>query len=347
MDTPGLHRFLPIVALLGVGAAALWLWAPRQEARLAHDESVVVFARSSDALVPLPLVPDLPAGKVALGKALFQDVRFSHDNTLSCASCHDLNSAGHDPRRFSIGVGGALGGINAPSVFNASLNFVQFWDGRARNLEEQAAGPVHNPIELASNWDEVVGKLRADEAVRREFQHIYPDGVTADNVVDAIVTFERTLLTSNAPFDRFLRGDQQAIDAKAIAGYRRFREFGCTSCHQGANIGGNMFQRFGVMADYFADRASSVPATEADLGRYNVTRREEDRHVFKVPSLRNVALTAPYFHNGSVATLDEAVSVMGRYQLGRRLSKDEVASIVVFLNTLTGERPASLRDHDH
>jgi cytochrome c peroxidase len=343
MITLRLNRYFPIIVLLGAGIAVLWLIAPQQENRGTNDVPVVVFERSSDSLVPLPPEPNLPPAKVALGKALFQDVRLSHDNTISCASCHDLSKAGHDARRFSVGVAGAVGNVNAPSVFNASLNFAQFWDGRARDLEEQAAGPVHNPIEMASNWDEVIGKLRADARLARQFREIYPDGIAGANIVDAIATFERTLLTSNAPFDRFLRGDRQAIGAKALTGYRRFQELGCASCHQGINIGGNMFQRFGVMSNYFSDRRPRRPVVAADLGRYNVTGREEDRHVFKVPSLRNVALTAPYFHDGSAATLEEAVSIMGRYQLGRDLSKDEVVVLVAFLKTLTGDRPASLQ----
>jgi cytochrome c peroxidase len=334
------RRLLLFAAVLGVALVSLWLWVPRQDGRLPEADAVIL--HSGDALVPLPPPPALPTDKVRLGRALFLDVRLSRDDTLSCAGCHDLSGAGNDGRPVSIGVGGAAGGVNAPTVFNASLNFVQFWDGRAASLEEQAAGPVHNPVEMASTWAEVIAKLEADDVFRREFRRVYPDGITAKNLVDAIAAFERTLLTGNAPFDRYLRGDTRAIDERARAGYRNFRELGCASCHQGVNIGGNMFQRFGIMADYFADRAQNRPVGTADLGRYNVTGREEDRHVFKVPGLRNVAQTAPYFHDGSVATLEEAVAIMGRYQLGRELSRAEVASLVVFLQTLTGDRPASL-----
>jgi cytochrome c peroxidase len=335
-------RFLSVAILLATAIAISWLWLSRDRDMPVPDTAIAVVERASEALVPLPPVPDLPPGKVSLGKALFTDVRLSHDNSLSCASCHDLATAGNDHRRVAVGIGGAEGSVNAPTVFNASLNFVQFWDGRAGSLEEQAAGPVHNPIEMASNWDEVIGKLRADDGFRREFLRIYPDGITAANLVDAIATFERTLLTENAPFDRYLRGDAQAISVQAQEGYRRFRELGCASCHQGANIGGNMFQRFGVMADYFESRSPPRPMTTADLGRFNVTGRDEDRKVFKVPSLRNVAVTAPYFHNGSTASLEDAVAIMGRYQLARELSKEEIAALVAFLDTLTGERPASL-----
>jgi cytochrome c peroxidase len=334
------NRILWAAVLMGVALSMLWLsWPTSLAPQRVSVHTVFLPERSGEALLPLPPLPALSPDKVALGKSLFLELRLSRDNSISCASCHDLNVAGSDSKRFSVGVAGAQGTVNAPSVFNASLNFVQFWDGRAGSLEEQAAGPVHNPIEMASNWDEVIAKLSGDERYRRVFQRLYPQGITAAAIVDAIATFERALLTSNAPFDRFLRGDAQAIDSQAQQGYRHFKEFGCASCHQGANIGGNLFQRFGVMGDYFADRASIRPISAADLGRFNVTGQEDDRYVFKVPSLRNVALTAPYFHDGGVETLDEAVTIMARYQLGRELSKAEVQSIVAFLKTLTGERP--------
>ncbi|MCX8086167.1 MAG: cytochrome-c peroxidase [Rhodocyclaceae bacterium] len=290
-------------------------------------------AASGDIVTPLPEPPALPAAKVALGERLFKEPRLSRDNSLACASCHRLEAGGVDHRPVSIGVGGAVGNINAPTVFNSALQFAQFWDGRAATLEEQAAGPVHNPVEMASNWEQVIAKLSADEGYRQAFAALYPDGITAANIVDAIATFERTLITPNARFDRFLRGEQEALTALELKGWQRFRELGCASCHQGRLLGGNMFQKFGVLRDYFSGR----PITAADLGRYNVTRREEDRHVFKVPSLRNVALTAPYFHDASAADLPQAVAVMGRHQLGRDLSHEDIEAIVAFLHTLTGE----------
>lgn len=339
---PAIGCMRPLAAIVGVGAVSLWLWLPRDVVEEVPAAPANIVAHSSDALAPLPSPPALPADKVALGLALFKDVRLSRDNSMSCASCHDLAGAGHDGRSVSLGVNGAEGSVNAPTVFNASLSIAQFWDGRAATLEDQASGPVHNPVELATTWPEVIAKLTADAGFRREFLRVYPDGISPGNIVDAIATFERTLLTENSPFDRYLRGETHAIDDRAKLGYRHFRELGCISCHQGVNVGGNMFQRFGVMADYFADRAKRRPLGTADLGRFNVTGREEDRHVFKVPSLRNVALTAPYFHDGSVRSIEEAVAIMGRYQLGRELSRDEVLALVAFLNTLTGNRPASL-----
>ncbi len=286
-----------------------------------------------EPLLPIVSVPALPPAKVALGDKLFHDPRLSHDNSLACAGCHDLAKGGTDQSRFSVGINGALGDINAPTVFNSSLSIAQFWDGRAKTLEEQAAGPVHNPIEMGSNWKEVIAKLGADSDYPALFEHSYPDGITSANITDAIATFERTLLTPNSRFDRFLRGEKKVLSNEELDGYRRFVNLGCASCHQGVGIGGNMFQRFGVMGDYFAKRQPN----KADLGRFNFTGLEEDMHVFKVPSLRNIALTAPYFHDGSAKTLGESVRVMGKYQLGKELSKKEETSIVAFLHTLTGE----------
>lgn len=288
---------------------------------------------AAEPLLPLsPAHPQAPA-KVALGQSLFFDTRLSRDDTVSCASCHDLRRGGAGHKRFSTGVGNALGSINTPTVFNSSLNLAQFWDGRAASLEAQALGPVQNPAEMGSYWPDVLVRLEADEHYRKAFRALYRDGVTEANVADAIAAFERTLVTPNARFDRYLRGDTKALTPLEVEGYQRFKDYGCTSCHQGEDVGGNMYQRFGVMGDYFAGRQ----ITQADRGRFNVTGRPEDMHVFKVPGLRNVALTAPYFHDGSAKTLEDAVAVMGRYQLGRELSPEDVRAIAAFLRSLTGE----------
>lgn len=286
-----------------------------------------------EPLLPLPPAPPIPPEQVDLGKRLFHDPRLSHDNSISCASCHDLSKGGTDQSRFSVGINGAVGQVNAPTVFNSGLNVAQFWDGRAKSLEEQASGPVNNPAEMGSSWDEVIGKLSADMEYQALFQRIYPTGINAANIAGAIAAFERSLATQNSRFDRYLRGEKNALSEDELKGYRRFVNYGCISCHQGAGIGGNMFQRFGVMADFFNDR----PPTKADQGRFNVTGLEEDRHVFKVPSLRNVAVTFPYFHDGSAKTLSDAVKVMGKYQLGKALSEEDVRLIVAFLHSLSGE----------
>jgi cytochrome c peroxidase len=287
-----------------------------------------------EPITPLPLHLPLDQRKVNLGHRLFLDPRLSHDNTLSCSSCHGLETGGADRRARSIGIGGAKGDINAPTVFNSGFSFRQFWDGRAATLEEQIDGPVNNPREMGSSWPEVVRKLRADPGYARAFPELYSEGIQAGNIKDAIATFERSLVTTNSRFDKFLRGDQPALTERELAGYQRFKAYGCIACHQGVNVGGNMFQKFGIAADYFTDRGN---ITKADLGRMNVTGLERDRYRFKVPSLRNVALTPPYFHDGSAATLPDAVNIMARYQLGRSLSPEDRDLIVAFLGTLTGE----------
>jgi cytochrome c peroxidase len=284
-----------------------------------------------EPLKPLPTrVSDVRLAN--LGLRLFQDKELSSDNTVACSSCHDLGRGGADGRKYSIGVQGRLGGVNAPTVFNSGLNFVQFWNGRASTLEEQVDGPLTNPAEMSSNWDAVLPKLRRDASYSTDFAVAFSDGVTADNVRKAIAEFERSLLTHGSPFDRWLQGDEEAMGQSAKAGYNLFKTVGCVACHQGANVGGNMFQRFGVFSDYFADRGS---VTDSDYGRYNVTHNETDRFVFRVPSLRLAAHTAPYFHDGSADTLTEAVQLMAYYQLGRELTLEQVPLIVEFLQSLS------------
>lgn len=287
-----------------------------------------------EPVLPMPENLQLDAAKVKLGRQLFHDGRLSRDGSVSCASCHDLRRGGVDGLARSVGVGGAVGGINAPSVLTAALNFRQFWDGRASTLEDQAAGPVHNPIEMNASWELVVPRLEADPEFRRDFLAAYPDGINGGNITRAIAEFERSLLTPSR-FDRWLRGDDRALSRDELAGYRLFKRHGCIACHQGVNLGGNLYQRFGVMRDPFPNKQG---LTSADLGRYNVTHKDEDRFVFKVPTLRNIALSAPYFHDGSSRQLDEAVRIMGWAQLGIALPEADVEQITLFLHTLTGEK---------
>jgi len=287
----------------------------------------------TEFIQPIPLPSGLDSGKVELGHELFHDVRLSSDQTISCASCHGLDSAGVDGLPRSFGVGGVEGDINSPTVFNSGLNYSQFWDGRAATLEEQVNGPINNPKEMASNWPQVISRLKVVPDYVNKFKAVYADGITAANVRDAIATFERSLNTVNAPFDQFLRGDNAAINEEEAKGYDLFKSYGCVACHQGRNVGGNMFQKFGVMGDYFSDRGG---ISRADLGRFNVSGDELDRHVFKVPSLRLTVLTAPYFHDSSAKTLHDAIDVMAKYQLGRHISDEDVKLIIKFLHTLVG-----------
>lgn len=297
-----------------------------------NSESITIY----EPIQPLPLGVELDPAKVALGQKLFFDPRLSGDNTIACVSCHDLNHGGDDNKPLPTGIGGSVGEVNSLSVFNAAYHVAWFWDGRAATLSDQIDGPIHNPREMGSTWQELVLKLGDVEEYRRAFAEIYEDGVTTDNIKDAIVSFERSLITPNARFDRYLRGQSDAIDESEKQGYQLFKEYGCIACHQGVNIGGNMFQVFGIAKNYFDNRGN---VTKADLGRYNVTGLEEDRHRFRVPSLRNVELTSPYFHDGSAKTLEQAVRIMAEYQLGRTIPDEDIALIVAFLKTLTGEYP--------
>ncbi|WKC45688.1 cytochrome-c peroxidase [Pseudomonas veronii] len=307
---------LGLAVALGVGAALPAAAAPLDE-----------------PLKPLPPVPLLDVATVELGRQLFNEKRLSVNDSLSCARCHQLATGGGDDKPFSLGFDGKPVKLNTPTVFNASLNFKQFWDGRVDTLEAQIEQVVISPVEMGSDWKTVVDNLTAMPQYQAAFSQVYPDGVTAANVQNALATYERTLLTPNSRFDQYLLGNTDILTIEEKYGYQRFKEYGCIACHQGMNIGGNMFQKFGVMDDYFKGR---TPA-ETDLGRYLVTHDEEDRNVFKVPSLRNVAVTAPYFHNASAKTLEEAVDVMFRFQLGRVPSAEDKDQIIKFLKTLTGQ----------
>ena len=287
---------------------------------------------AAEPIRPMPEVEVDPA-KAALGERLFHDTRLSKDNTISCASCHDLKAGGDDGKVVSTGIKGRAGRVNAPTVLNAGLNFKQFWDGRADTLHDQIDGPVQNRLEMESIWPEVVTKLFQDEDYPGLFRQIYSDSISRETIKDAIAEFLRSLTTPNSRFDRWLKGDDAAINEHEKQGYTLFKRYGCSSCHQGANVGGNMFQVFGVINDYFKKRGN---ITEADLGRFNITGNAADRHAFKVPSLRMAAHTAPYLHDGSAATLRDAVDAMFEFQLGREAPDEDKEAIVAFIKTLAG-----------
>ncbi|KFK94674.1 cytochrome C peroxidase [Serratia sp. Ag1] len=283
-----------------------------------------------------PLPESLPTNpeKVALGFRLFHDPRLSKDNSISCAHCHQLGAGGVDGRVTSLGVNNQPGPINAPTVFNATFNIAQFWDGRAKDLQAQAGGPPMNPIEMASgSWDDIIGKLEKDARLKADFQRVYANGFTGDNITDAIAEFEKTLITPNSPFDRYLKGDEGALTAQQKHGYQLFQQNKCGTCHTGVNLGGQSYEIMGVKADYFAARGKP---TEVDLGRYNVTKNEADRYRFKTPTLRNIAQTAPYFHDGSVNSLNQAVKDMLKYQVGVTLPESDVNDLVALLESMTG-----------
>ena len=309
-------------------------WA--KKTRIAMYSDNLPEERAGEPIRPIDLSLAVDAKKVALGESLFHDTRLSVDNTISCASCHDLKKAGVDNRQYSLGVNEQMGGVNAPTVYNAVYNFVQFWDGRAKTLADQAAGPPLNPVEMAStSFDEIIAKLKKDRKFVKAFNAVYPDGLTEANITNAIEEFERTLITPNARFDKWLRGDSEAITADELKGYELFKQYDCATCHVGQNLGGQSYELMGLRRHYFAERGLEL--THEDNGRYKETQIERDRHRFKVPGLRNVELTWPYYHDGTRQTLEEAVRDMARYQSDVNLSETETAQITAFLKTLTGE----------
>ena len=292
--------------------------------------------RNAEPVRPVDTYIEYDPAKAELGFDLFHDTRLSVDNTVSCASCHDLATAGVDNHQYSHGVNDLMGGVNAPTVFNAVYNFVQFWDGRAATLAAQAAGPPLDPVEMASSsFDEIIAKLQADKAFAKKFNAVYPDGMTEANLTDAIEHFERTLITPGSRFDKWLMGDDSALTADELEGYELFKKYDCATCHAGKNLGGLSYELMGLRRHYFAERGLEL--TEEDNGRYKETKNERDRHRFKVPGLRNVEHTWPYYHDGTRHTLEEAVLDMGKYQSGVDLTQAEVDKITAYLKTLTGE----------
>ncbi|MBK3802520.1 c-type cytochrome [Azospirillum brasilense] len=285
-----------------------------------------------------PISPIEPAkvtnpGLVELGKKLYFDPRLSKSGFISCNSCHNLSMGGTDNLKTSIGHNWQQGPINSPTVLNSSLNVAQFWDGRALTLQEQAGGPIANPGEMGSTHALAVEVLRSIPEYQKEFGEVFGETkITIEEVTKAIAAFEETLVTPNSRFDQWLKGDKKALTTVELEGYELFKDSGCTACHNGSAVGGNTFQKMGVVEPY----KTNNPAE----GRIAVTKEEADRFNFKVPTLRNVALTYPYFHDGEAATLSDAVDVMGRIQLGKKFSPDENGKIVAFLKTLTGDQPS-------
>lgn len=304
-------------ALGAVGAAALLAAAP---------------ARAQEPVQPIAPAKVTNPAKVELGKKLWFDPRLSRSGFISCNSCHNLSMGGSDNLKTSIGHNWQQGPINAPTVLNSSLNVAQFWDGRALTLQDQAGGPIANPGEMASTHALAISVLQSIPAYVAEFKAVFGrETVTIAEVTQAIAAFEETLVTPNSRFDKWLKGDKGALTNAELEGYELFKDSGCTACHNGSAAGGNTFQKMGVVEPY----QSTSPAE----GRVAVTKEEADRFNFKVPTLRNVEMTYPYFHDGEAATLTQAVDTMGRIQLGRKFTEAENAKIVAFLKTLTGDQP--------
>ncbi len=315
----------------------------------------VAFAEKPDLSLVLKISDmKIPAGfistpeKIELGKTLYFDPRLSSASSVSCNSCHNVMASGDDSLKTSFGVFGQKGGRNSPTVWNSGFQSVQFWDGRANTLEDQAKGPITNPIEMGMKDHSVaIARLAKIDGYRSMFAKVYSQKITAnklitiDRVADAIAAYERTLNALNSPFDKFVAGDQDAISSDAKKGFQNFQKIGCVSCHSGSAFNGpsmplgvGFYQKFPLIPDAEIEKKYGF---SKDVGRQDVTKQESDKNMWRVPTLRNVALTAPYFHSGAVNDLSEAVRVMGKVQLGKDLSKSEVSSIVAFLSSLTGE----------
>jgi len=295
---------------------------------------IFLFALRNEPIIPIPQTIKYDREKALLGKELFFDSSISEDGTVSCASCHSPRFGGADPRPVSIGVYGKLGNIQSPTVYNSVYNFRQFWNGRARDLNEQIDGPTHNPVEMGLNEEKVEKILNNNKRYKKLFQKIYhKNKITYDMFKDAIVEFETALITPDCRFDKWLRGEIP-LSKEEKEGYLLFKKFGCITCHNGINIGGNSFQKIGVI--------HSVKNRVGDW--FEVTKNPIDKFVYKVPTLRNIALTAPYFHNAETDSLSEAVQNMAYYNLGLYLSEDDNKKIVSFLKSLTGKKPKILED---
>lgn len=296
-------------------------------------------------VAPAPEDNPTSEAKVTLGKMLFMDPRFSSTGTVSCNSCHNVMEGGDDSRTFSMGVHGKTGGRNAPTVWNSAFHSVQFWDGRADLLEDQAKGPVTNPVEMGmSEIESAMDKVRAIPGYKPYFEKAFgKDSMTVDNAAKAVAAFERTLITPNSPYDKYVKGDKKAITAQQVKGMETFAAAGCTACHSGAAFNGpkmefgqGFYAKFPTFTDNVYNKKYDL---SADKGREEATAKAADAHMFRVSTLRNITDTAPYFHNGSVNDLSEAVAVMAKTQLNKDLSDQEVKDIVAFLGALTGEYP--------
>ena len=292
-----------------------------------------VSAAAQEPITPIEPVKEINLAMVELGKKLYFDPRLSKSGFISCNSCHNLSMGGTDNLKTSIGHNWQQGPINAPTVLNSSMNVAQFWDGRAADLKEQAGGPIANPGEMAFTHTLALEVLESIPAYVTEFTRVFgPDCINIDQVTEAIAEFEKTLVTPNSRFDQWLLGDTSAITSEELAGYQLFKNSGCVACHMGPALGGTSFQKMGLVAPYETENTAQ--------GLAAVTGKDADRFRFKVPTLRNVELTYPYFHDGEADTLSEAVDVMGRLQLGRKFEQTDIDKIVAFLKTLTGEQPS-------
>lgn len=299
---------------------------------------------ANEPIQPLPNTIKYDREKALLGKKLYFDPILSKDNTISCASCHNLEQAGVDNLQFSYGIKGQKGIINTPTVLNSIFNFRQMWDGRTKTLAHQVQFPITNPVEMGNSFENLIKTLKKNSYYKKTFNDIYQNGITIENIGDALEEFQKTLITPSA-FDDYLRGNKNAITTNQKKGYELFYKKGCVSCHNGINIGGGLYAQFGLTDESIAnkltnqstDNNASENRYDPNLGLYNITKNDFDKFYFKVPTLRNVALTYPYLHNGRIETLNEAISSIAKAQLGLDLTKEETLLIEEFLKSLNGK----------
>jgi len=321
-----------MLLLLSVASLSFASCGRRENSRATEaDESESL---GDQPIEPLPLTVQFDVARAALGELLFAEPRLSGDGKIACTDCHHQQHGWADDQPHTFVSGRPESTVNVPTMYNVRFLYKLSWGGKYESLESHIDALMKNPKVMASSWELATQHLSQVQSYRAKFAAVFADGLTASNVRQTILEYERSLVTPNAPFDRYLRGNNQAVSTEVKQGFAMFKSYGCSSCHQGVAIGGNVFERFGVLRDFFADRGHF---DNADLGRFNVTQQDQDRFVFRVPSLRNVALTAPYFHDGSAATLEDAVKTMASYQLGRDLEDADRTALVAFLRSLTGE----------
>lgn len=326
------HYYLTVSSLLGFGVLILCLYFVLSNNQVHYntipEETRYQFKEVDHPIQPIPTLQHIDLRWVRLGKALFHSPLLSKDNSVSCASCHMVDFGGDDGFSLSTGVANNIGTRNSPTVLNAAFNFRQFWDGRSATLEDQVEGPIHNPVEMATNWPQVIEKLMNDKLFKQAFADLGIDVIEPSQIVKAITTYEESLITPDSPIDQYLLGNASALSPLQIKGLNKFENFGCITCHQGVNIGGNLYQKLG--------RLNELPTNlKYDLGRYEITKNPLDKHVFKVPSLRNILKTAPYFHDGSIETIEEAITIMAEKQLGREISDQDIAELVALFQSFS------------
>ena len=313
----------------------------KQERELYYPNPTAAAQFRNLAVQPIHTVFKTNPAKVALGRSLYNNIHLSGDNTYSCASCHSIHTGGVDALPTALGIKNLDDPMNTPTVYNSAFNLSQFWNGRAKDLAAQAAGPIFNPVEMGSkHWSGIINKLNKNPELVKQFNALYKEGMTGNNITNAIAEYEKTLITPNSKFDQYLEGNLHAMNAEEIKGFQLFQNNKCETCHVGQAMGGQSYAIMGLYGNYFAHIKGRH--LKGDKGRWLVTHNPLDMHAFKVPSLRNIALTGPYFSGGRVPTLSGAVDDMGKYEVGVNFTASETKALVAFLKTLTGEYKGKL-----